>query len=1015
MVPLRLRIQAFGPYVSSLDLDFAPVLSQGIFLITGPTGAGKTTLFDAMCFALYGESSGAERTEKNLRSQLAPQHLATEVEFTFELGEWEYRVFRSLAQKRGKNQDELEKKADLYRRRRGSSKWEGIATKYEKVKQRVSEVLGFKANEFRQVILIPQGKFRELLTAKAEDRRNILNNLFDTGVYGLIQEALNKRAKDMEGRVKTLDGQRKTLCHDKNVEGAAELEARIGEREKELARLQEELGRLKQVKEEATRAREKGEKVWQLFEDLKAARARLSSLREQEGEIEALRALLEKAKKAAQASDLADGVAKQEREVARRKGELEGARKALDGAKLRLDLAADALKAKREQVPEREEKERDLMKLSELEPMLEALEQARDEVKRLKAKLGQAEGELKEAQEWHKRLKEQMGQLDRKIEGLQPIADDYPRRAQEVHEWDSRVERGRKLEGLKGQLVACEKELEALLEREQAAATTEALAKQRYEDAFDRYQKGVASALAAGLVAGQPCPVCGSREHPAKAKAVEGVPGEAELKKLAKDRDAAAEQHQRAARERAEKQGQRQKLQEQVDEAKRDLAEYAGVSVQEMERHLTEARKRLEEAEKAQKDLRAARARRKEVEEQANQVASRLESLGQLVQEARSRYDKALAQREERERNVPQGMDIARWKKEVAALTREVQRLKAELDAAEKSHQTASEEYRASQTKMEAAETELARAQDELETTRERFVERLRGLGFDSREAWEAARRSREEIDAAEQRIEGWNQAWVKANHDVERLEGETKGLTEPDMAALIAAEEAAQKAVEESIEAMARTHEQQMNDQKALEQLREIEHALAEEEDSCKRMTAISAVAAGTNGSRITLEEFVLSFLLDQVLGAANERLQDLSHGRFKLCRREEPTDKRRKEGLSLDVFDSYSARKRPVETLSGGESFQAALALALGLADVVQQKAGGVRLDTLFIDEGFGNLDATAREDAWNHLITLSGNTRRLVGIISHMEDLRNMCPTRLDVSPGLSGSTAQFRVGG
>jgi len=1016
MIPLRLKVQAFGPYVQPQEVDFGRARSAGVFLIHGPTGSGKTTLFDAICFALYGESSGAERTGKQLRSHLAPPELRTEVELEFLLGDWRYRAWRSPGRdapaRRGKGHVPAKPEANLYRRpAEGPGDWTLLATGVDRVTEAAQQVLGFSNKEFRQVILIPQGRFRDLLVAGTEDRGTILSNLFDTALYQRIETGLKDQARQWAQEYETLRERHGTMLQTGHVSSMSELTERIGLRLAQLEALQAEVGQGRERHEAARKACEEGRRVRRLFEEARAARGHLLDLQRREPEIGRLREALEAARRALALADLAEALERQRQEARRREEARDRSGRDLEAARQALELAREALEQQRRKAPETGEMERRLQEFSEMGPRFDALEEAEHQAREAEEHRARAEERLREARERLAALEKEQHQLDGETQVLGPLAEDVARREAFRNEETRRRDLRAAIAEQERQRQAGEavRQRRAALERQTAEALREA--RRRLEEAMALGLREMAALLSAGLVPGQPCPVCGSTHHPAPAPVREDLPDSSALEGLRRAVGEAEAAWQAAAEQARQQQEQQARLSALIDEKARELGEDAAASLEDLEARCREAERRLKEARDAARRLEKVRVRQREVEGLLREERQALEALQEQAQEARSAWDRAMAQREERRSGLPEGLTRESWRRQVETLQREVASRKKALENAEASFQEAAQRGTRAETRFQEADTEWQRSRAERDQEEERFRERLRQQGFESSQAWEAARLSPEQMEADRKHIETWEQEVERARYDVTRLENATAGLQEPDVEALEASEAEARDHLEARQRTLAQAEAEQQRDRELQEQLRLLEEQMATQETRLREMQALASVAGGTNPRKLAFHDFVLGLLLDEVLEAANLRLREMSRNRFQLYRRLDPTDFRRKEGLELDVEDAYSGRRRAVQTLSGGESFLAALALSLGLADVVQQRAGGIRLETLFLDEGFGNLDAEAREEAWNHLAELSGQGGRLVGIISHMEDLKALCPHRLHVQGGPDGSTVRW----
>ncbi len=925
MRPLKLVLRAFGPYPGEEEVDFTVFERAPLFLIHGDTGAGKSMLLDAICFALYGKASGPEREAAQLRSQQAKDDMLTEVRLDFRLGDAHYRIIRRPAQrrrkKRGDGHTTEEARAELWHRvpdlpeeDDGTLMESGVAA----VNTRVEELLGLTADQFRQVIVLPQGRFRDLLTAGSAQRQEILQRLFDTEIHARLEAALKERAHEGRQRLERLKARRATLLQGHGLED-------VGDDEAARVALRETLSNIDMEIEKVEADTSSGEEILKYTSDLLQAR-------ETEEKQAAVFLLAQRA--------LQEAVAAAQRAEAA----LAKARQAAEGIhpltveEQRLEQAwkdATALAAQAEKVQERERA---------LAAARQAEEESAAEEERLAAQLRTAEERLKAAREQagaERALALEMQQLRKALEQRMRLAD-----------------AGRALSQARKTLK------ERMAERERTErAVQEAEAALNALNAQLRHAHAVM--LARTLTPGRPCPVCGSTEHPALAGAQPAdAPDEAEVTaaedalararaalEAARTVEATAAREVSAAEARLQALNQDLILPERTPEELTEAAHKAGVA-------LEQARAAVREATELEKGIDALKTREKELKQL-------LQERREAVISAERRLSEAQAVLDDLRLRVPENMCAP---EAIEKRLREVRDRRAALERAlrqaEERWKKAAGEQAAAQARLHDAE----RSKAEAVAASEKALKRCLEAGLPEADTTpEHLRQRREELKAALEEL-----------HKTRGRLAERRKVLENTLAALAAlAEERA-----------------------ALER----EHALVH---------GLAALAGGENAARLTLQRYVLAALLDEVLAAANHRLRLMTQGRYELRRRAVPGDLRRAGGLDLDVLDAWSGETRPAQTLSGGESFLAALSLALGLADVVQAGAGGVHVETLFIDEGFGSLDAEALDHAIEALLHLRAKGR-LIGIISHVVELRERIPARLHVRKGRTGSCLRTVTG-
>lgn len=774
MKPLQLMMRAFGAYADEQTIDFTLLGDKNFFLIHGPTGSGKTTILDAISFALYGSASGDLRESKSLRSDYAPAEQKTEVEFTFKSGEHIYQVLRApeqeLKKQRGEGTRKVPAAAALFKLLSDGSK-DPLAAKSDEVTKKITEIIGFKAEQFRQIVLLPQGEFRRFLIAESKDRKAILETIFKTELYRRIETLLAERSSTIDNNYQTLKQQRQFILDSTECADSEQLDASIQlllQRQKEeTAALQTAAARLTAAKLQLQQAQQ----LHNAFTEAAAAQAALLTLTEQRSAVAAIKTEAAQAEKAALLEEIYNS--------------------ALRAHKHNQECQTAAQNA------------------------LQATLNTKNDL-----------------QELHRQLSEQLQQLD-------------------------------------GQAVTTAADLNKVLE----------LLNQRILQLHSEAAKlsGVTAELerlAAALADNEPCPVCGSLQHPHPAT--------------------------------------------------------------------------------------VSAAQRADLQRQTQIISNQTRALQQLQQQ----YQQTQLQL-------------------------------AGCEATQKSTQTAAEA-----------------AMQEFSALRQHFKERLEASDFDSQAAFLAAMRTEARRQQLQQTIAAYEQNLAAATDRLQRAQNAIDGKTAPELTACQDAEQQADALYRQLTAQTAVTAKELTDLQTAQLRLQELEKQMGALQEAYQTAASLAETARGNNPSRLTFSAFVLQAILDDVLQAANLRLTSMSRGRYSLSRTGDVLDARRENGLNIEVTDSFTGVARPVKTLSGGELFLASLSLALGLSDVVQAYAGGIRLDTILVDEGFGTLDSEALDMAIRTLTDLQKGGR-LVGIISHVSELRERITARLEVIPGQRGSKAVFHV--
>ncbi|MFI5380769.1 MAG: AAA family ATPase [Tepidisphaerales bacterium] len=1023
MKPTRLVMSAFGPYAGTQKLDFRQLKDRQFFLIHGPTGAGKTTILDAMCYALFGDTSG-ERTGEQLRCQLADPGTPTCVEFDFTLGDKSYRVMRKPAQMRpGKrNRNELVQEnggATLYDRTGAlTDDPEGavIADRLDQVTAEVERLLGFRSAQFRQVILLPQGKFRELLLAKARDREEILRTLFKTDFYRLIELKLKEKAAALESSARTKRSARDALLQQAGVTVPEELSARRAEKRSGVEQLTSALTGLREQAAVARRRLDQAQADAARLEELAAAERALRGARQQEPERNSRKSRFDAGHRAA-------GLAADVRVLDGLGADLKRREMAAGTARLDINKAASANAAAEAALATRKAQE---PRLELLKSELEQRRAKRDKVRQYGAKQSEF-AELQKAAKKFQVLEDSARKTrdatERSLAGQREARDRVRDLAAKVEGRRLAAQQAAKRYTDRDALDHVRQELGVLrLRVEQASRRIDDLGQQTLEakaalaDIQRDWIEGQSAYLATQLHDGQPCPVCGSIDHPAPATSDRPLISKEQL-----DRAQGGVDHLRELEKSAHAELTRLTTESAAKSAAEEsllqaLAEDAGQAVPALKSTAEMANREYTEAEKAQGQLAA---QEKSVADLDLLLSKQRQAVEAAVAQCRvagqavAAMTATLAEMESglpANLRTPEALDRAIRDSEI-----EIARIGREIRDAEAALSQAGQALAAATNALATADREVAACRAEYDAARRTFDEKRLGAGFASDDEYRAAILAETQMAAIAEWIATFDRTLAVASGRLQLAQSATAGIAPPDLAALAAATTAAASSVEANLAASTRlTVEIQAIDE-LIARLLELDALLADIERRYAIVGGVAEIAMGTgkNQARISFQRFVLSAFLDGVLLAATERLRIMSRNRYQLQRCRELEDRRLAGGLDIEVHDAWSGEARSVATLSGGESFLASLSLALGLADVVQTYSGGVRLETMFIDEGFGSLDTESLDLAIRAQMDLRKGGR-LVGIISHVDELRELIDARLEVSAGDHGSRARFVVG-
>lgn len=915
MRPIKLTLSAFGPYASKTVIDMDRLGKSGLYLITGDTGAGKTTIFDAIVFALYGGASGSSRQTGLFRSKYADAETPTFVELEFDYGGEIYTVRRNpeytRPTKRGGGVTTESPDATLIRP-------DGtVVTKIKEVTREITELIGVDGDQFTQIAMIAQGDFLRLLLAPTAVRGAVFRKIFRTDSYGSLQDMLKSKFRDANAEltelnrglkqsvqsIKLPDGSMYSdellrLCEAQitPVEAVLELIDRVTETDKtELSAADGKISSADSRLEAVNQAVGKAENEQKARKELADAEKfaadnseRLTALKEeyavQESKAAQREQLAARAQHLSETLEKYDSLAEIDRELTAKSAELDSAQKAK----------------------------------TTLGDRLLQLEKGISERKQLIAALSSADAQLAEAKnesQWLCECAERFDAVMKKLGEYEEIKQKYSRSLKSYNE------------------------KKRLFDEKNAYAD-------RLERLWLDEQAGV---LAAGLADGAPCPVCGSTSHPSPAEMSQSAPNESEVKAAKTLREKLRAETESAS---TEAHGHRTMAGALADEIKRMSAEFVGQAGNDLPDLLAEYEKRQSEEQKA--------------------AAQRLAD-AQNAAKAKKDAEDGLPLAEKA---------LSECRTELSSAEQQTARLSAELEAANKRRADAVKELpfaTKKETEDEIAALNAQKAESELA------------------------------LRTAKEQYESLFTAVTEKKAAAQALRDSLKDAGTTDISALYD-ERTALLAQKEELTALRDSVVTRMNANAAVrDEIDRRSKRLSATEESWRQLKLLSDTANGTltGKEKITLETYIQMTFFDRIIRRANLRLMAMSGSQYELKRRTETDDKKSQGGLELDVIDHYNGSVRAVSTLSGGESFKASLSLALGLSDEIQSSAGGVRLDSMFIDEGFGSLDEQSLDQAMTALIKLSDGNR-LVGIISHVAELKQRIDRQIVVTKEKTGGS-------
>lgn len=910
MRPLKLVMSAFGPYAGEETIDFEKMGSRGLYLITGDTGSGKTTVFDALSFALFGESSGGNREPAMLRSRFAEARTKTFVELTFLYKGREYTVKRNPEYLRPKDRGEGEtaERADAVLFLPGGGITEGV----KNVNEKITELLGVNKEQFSHIAMIAQGEFLKLLLADTKKRSEIFREIFGTKKYQALQDALKSRSGKLHDEYNEI-----SRSIGQYLEGIRCPKEHV---------YYEEFEKMKAEKKFASNNRLR-EMLEELCEDLQ----------EQAKELEkALKKIEKEIKQNSHYLGIYKTVKQGEEELRKMEGQREKYIQKLSECRELLAKQEEGepeRKALSEEITIKKEKLKDFGELDKLakehkekEKQLQVSKKeiGKEEKAIEKLELGKASGQEQKALLGNPLEKYAKAEGEReRFQGLLEAFEEYKRNCE--------------------QIAALQKE-EAALQRKYQKAAENWEKKLSYANELERaFLDGQAGVLAAKLVQGEPCPVCGSIEHPHPALSHEEIPGQEEVEQAREEGEAGRKEAAALSEQVKETAGSRKTLEKKGKDSEEKLLKVWRENMElpfEEKKAEKAIKERISRAEEELKEAETQREKLRKLEESLPKMEQELKEKGSLLQKLKEQT----AKEEEKVRSLREQIEGMReklgfsGKKEAEAHVKELEKNLAAMTRA----------YENVKKETEESEKALLKAETSIKTLEKSIKKAGKEMGEEDGEAL-----------LAEQ----------------ERLAGEKAQITAKRQEAgrMWDADDSVRKSVASQLD------------------------RLEETGAKWQMVKALHNTASGSiaGKDKVMLETYVQMAYFDRIIDRANVHLMKMTDGRYDLLRSKEAGNQKSQSGLELNVADHYYMTKdggsRSVKSLSGGESFLAALSLALGMSEEVSANAGGIETDALFVDEGFGTLDESALDRAVSALQELS-NANRVVGIISHVPELKN-----------------------
>ncbi len=989
MKPVRLEISAFGPYASTVTIDFTLLYQDGLFLITGATGSGKTTIFDAITFALYGEASGSLREAKSLRCDFADHKQETYVDLTFQFKKQVYHIRRSPQYIKPGRKTPISAQAEL-------TMPDGkIFSTTRDVNQAISTLLGVDVLQFKQIAMIAQGEFTRLIHASSDEKEKIFRKLFGTYHYDrfetLLKEKYNQYKQKIESTMIAIETLKKQIDEaSAALTTTAFIEATKAkglEVKKQLTVQNDEWNQLLKILEEKRQNYGWIEKNNTRLDQLEKALAEQSVLCEQEIKMNQYQQELTEAKKANELML----IEKQLNEAQKQSQTLLNQETLLEQDIVHLNKKAEQIDKAYLAVPQLQQQVQSLhVELKKYQDQLEKLKR----LKYLQTKSLILEKEIAQCQRMLKALehKKEKTAHDEQllkvfIEASQDVEIQYFTCQQDLKEIQTQLERHKHLEELEKKEAAAHQNYTVQASVYQKEADAYAYLNQQilhYENRLMLEQAGI---LAQNLKENDPCPVCGSTHHPKLAELSDQDLSSETLKKMKAELEIAQNHLQETYQQVLEKKQAFEDIQWQIQFE----CETMGISLKEKQADKESLIDKMEDLNHQLETLGELKKEVKQKEAQRQQLLKEIENIQQEYQKTSEQLQELNAQAAAYSGQI-KGLDIEAEKEET--ISEKIIEIQRSITSKTKEMDTSTQAYNTLHTSLNTLlgqkagyQSEKKKWEQQCHHTQKTFDKQLHLL-FKDLSHYQAAKRSPKEISQLEKTYQDYLLAKERNDTLVQSLKNELTSTQKIDLSSLSKEIEAL---TEQSI-IMKDQYQQKLGlyqqDQRLLKQLEKDYHAIALIEPTYQNYYDLYSLTSGNNALKLSFERYILAAYFEQILALANIRFQEMTNQRYKMLRKEEKGS--RQSGLDIVIQDYESGTVRDIKTLSGGETFKAALSLALGLSDMIQSFAGGIELDTLFIDEGFGSLDSDSLQQALHVLLHLR-QSDKLIGIISHVQELK------------------------
>lgn len=1040
MRPIKLTISAFGPYASKQVIDFEELKGRNIFVISGKTGAGKTTIFDAISYALYGEASGESRETDSLRSHFADDNTETYVELEFELRGEKYTVNRVPKQKKKKARGEgyTEKSADATLTLPDGK----VITKVKNVTDKIIEILGITREQFKQIVMLAQGEFKKLLLADSVEREGIFRKIFNTYDFEKIQAELKDKAAnlsknrtkskhEMEINLKNIKGEHDIVIDEYVdfplvIEKLKDLLERDNNIYKTLNEEGKEVDNNLQVKNQEKAIIETNNNLLKEKEIITKA---LEELLSKEDEYKNKAKAIIDGKNAKEVKYIEDKLIETTKKLTKREEDYNLSLKNIDSLKLEQEEANKLLQIEESKECDREKLSVEINNLNKLEEKIIELDSLNNKVMHLKQSAENSKLQIinnkKETEELKKSKEEKELQLKdiatletKKVE-LESDIKAKNKTLDEVRELfkvirsfqNTYIEHNNKAKEYKEFEVEYKK------------------VKENYEAMDDLYKKEQAGILASKLQENEPCPVCGSTNHPNKATIKENlkIPTKEELKVAKENLDKLEKENLEKINNLTTLNSNKTTYLEQVNNhlsmlsATLNIYKTFNSETAKVVKNLgTELKSVIDKLKDELLKVIDKISLKEKIEKELNLITTTINEREQSLiklEECEKNYTTELTQNitkiDEYKKEIPENItDLKTLNNLIEVKTKELNISKEKLAKLRLENENLAKKLEGENSTSKEINKSIEELKLEIANNKANFNEAIKEQGFDNIQTYEDAKLQISMVESLEKEVENYNSELKLTKAKQEDIINKTKDIVFMDITTIDEEIRSIQNNKKELESKLRELHAIIVGNKTILKNVENLNIEFKEIEEEYKVLGELADLANGKKAPYISFERYILASYFEDIIEAANIRLEKMTGDRFSLIRKTSKSKGAGQKGLELEIYDNYTDSSRDVSSLSGGESFKASLSLALGLSDIVQSNAGGVSLDTMFVDEGFGTLDPQSLDNAIDSLLELQRGGR-LVGIISHVEELKERIDAKLEVASTSKGSKVEFNI--